>query len=132
MDNQLITNNEMYELDASDYGGETLTFTATYAEGEYIVTFYNEDGSAVLATQYAYSGDEVHYPYDDPTKEPTTTKQYNFIGWDEEPNGTHGLREFSSITEDKIISDTEVYPHTFCREDLFFFRDIACDVEVQA
>ena len=102
MDNQLITNNEMYELDASDYGGETLTFTATYAEGEYIVTFYNEDGSAVLATQYAYSGDEVHYPYDDPTKEPTTTKQYNFIGWDEEPNGTHGLREFSSITEDRF------------------------------
>ena len=30
-----------------------------------------------------------------------------------------------------VVSDTEIYPNTFCRKDLFFLWDIACYMEVQ-
>ena len=95
-----FSNDDLKELDVQEYAGETITFTATYEEGEYIITFLSEDGSEVLARQYAYEGDEIFYPYDTPEKEGTAEVRYVFVGWDTEPNGTHGLIDMPSVTGD--------------------------------
>ncbi len=101
MDERFISNNEMNDLATEKYGGRTLTFVATYVEGEYIVNFYNENGTELLATQYAYEGEQAQYPNDEPlTKEPTETTEYGFIGWDTRPNGEEGRPELPAVTGD--------------------------------
>ena len=56
----------------------TATYTATYIE--YIVSFYNEDGSLISSQTYHY-GDKIVAP-EDPTKASDNTYDYIFAGWD--------------------------------------------------
>ena len=51
----------------------------------YTITFYNEDGTIVLAQQTGVLGERIVYPYsDEPYKEPTDTSEFFFAGWVEE------------------------------------------------
>lgn len=51
----------------------------------YTITFYNEDGTVILAEQTGVLGDRIMYPYsDEPYKEPTEESEFFFAGWVEE------------------------------------------------
>ena len=51
----------------------------------YTITFYNEDGTVILAQQTGVLGDRIMYPFsDEPHKEPTQESEFFFAGWAEE------------------------------------------------
>ena len=51
----------------------------------YTITFYNEDGTVILAEQTGVLGDRIMYPYsDEPYKAPTQESEFFFAGWAEE------------------------------------------------
>ena len=62
-------------------GAETYTATYDAAVNKYTVTFYNEDGSAVLDTQTLDYGTALEYKGALPTKAPIDGVEYAFSGW---------------------------------------------------
>ena len=72
----------------------------------YTITFYNEDGTVILAQQTGVLGDRIMYPYsDEPYKEPTDTSVFFFAGWVEEI----GSEEMPMEVLDFIEGDDEYY-----------------------
>ena len=67
------------------------TFNNVYAVFEkhalsYEITFYNEDGTQLIATQSFTFGQNLSYSGQTPTKESTTQYSYTFIGWSKNKN----------------------------------------------
>ena len=69
-------------------GAETYTATYDAAVNQYTVTFYNEDGSAVLDTQTLDYGTALEYKGELPTKAPIDGVEYAFSGWGTAANAT--------------------------------------------
>ena len=67
--------------------------------------FYNYDGTSVLRTATAINGGSVTYSGSTPTKPPSASETYTFVGWSLEIGGP---RDPSALLH--IIEDRNVYP----------------------
>lgn len=74
------------------------TFVAQYVKtNDYVVNFYNDDGTTLLLRKYVKSGDSVTYDGETPTKAATYDYRYSFKGWD---------KSFENITSNLDVKAT--------------------------
>ena len=100
-----------------------ITYIAQFvkAESNHIVTFYDEDGSTVLAVVVVENGATACYPHAMPTKESTASVIYTFEKWVSNVNG-NATADLTNITADKAVyakysSEARTYNVKFCDWD---------------
>lgn len=100
-----------------------ITYVAQFvkAESNHTVTFYDEDGSTVLAVVVVENGATACYPYATPTKDSTASVIYTFEKWVSDVNG-NVTADLTNITANKAVyakysSEARTYNVKFCDWD---------------
>lgn len=100
-----------------------ITYIAQFVKlaGSYIVTFYDDAGTSVLAVVTVESGETAIYPYTPPTKDPTASTVYTFDKWVASVNGNEAA-DLTNVTQNmsvyaKYSSEVRKYSVKFCDWD---------------
>ena len=83
-----------------------LTLRAYYADGSYLVTYKNYDGTELAKIEVGKDDTPV-YPYDNPTKPYTDLCVYEFDGWDQESDELGNVIATARYVEKQYLTFTK-------------------------
>ncbi len=100
-----------------------ITYVAQFVKvgNNHTVTFYDEDGSTVLAVVVVENGATAYYPHVMPTKDSTASVTYTFEKWVSNVNGNEEA-DLTNISDNKAVyakysSEARKYNVKFCDWD---------------